>query len=192
MTVCVAALADDGKTVVYAADKMIGTGFIETELGQEKILPLGDRWRVLISGNNIAPAFDIVDRARDKLATTGATTYKAAAAAMEEAWAEKRLEAAEALYLRPRGMTVPDFLKERLQNPDSASVKDLDNKVSSHEFSLHLLVAGFDNGDGRIFSLYDEDRGRSRRHDVPGFHAVGSGWVSAIRMMLSLLRTRSS
>ncbi len=46
MTVCVAALADDGKAVVYAADKMIGAGFIETELGQEKILPLGDRWRV--------------------------------------------------------------------------------------------------------------------------------------------------
>jgi hypothetical protein len=48
MTVCVAALADDGKTVVYAADKMIGVGFIETGLGQEKILPLGEQRRVLI------------------------------------------------------------------------------------------------------------------------------------------------
>src|SRR5712691_9331099 len=106
MTVCVAALADDGKSLVYAADKMIGAGFIETELGQEKILRLGDKWRVLISGNDVAPAFDIVDRARHKLAAKGVTTYRAASESMEEAWAEKRLEEASAMYLRPRGMTV--------------------------------------------------------------------------------------
>ncbi len=183
MTVCVAALADDGKTIVYAADKMIGAGFIETEGGQEKILPLGERWRVLVSGDDVAPAFEILDRARHKLMSKPNATYEAASEVMEEAWAEKRLEEAEALYLRPRGMTLDDFKKERLQNPDSASVQDLDSRVSRHEFSLHLLVVGFDNGEGRIFSLYREDRGIAKRHDAPGFHAVGSGWVSAVHMM---------
>ncbi len=183
MTVCVAALADHSKTIVYAADKMIGAGFIETEGGQEKILPLGDKSRVLISGDDVVPAFEIVDRARQKLAARAEATYKSASESMEEAWAEKRLERAEALYLRPRGMKIADFLKERLQNPDSANVQDLDAKVSGHEFSLHLLVVGFDGDEGRTFSLYGDERGIARRHDAPGFHAVGSGWVSAVHMM---------
>ena len=58
----------------------------------------------------------------------------------------------------------------------------MDRQLSSYEFSLHLLVVGFDNDIGWIFSLYDKDRGIAKRHDAPGFHAVGSGWVSAIHM----------
>ena len=38
-----AALADDGRTLVYAADKLVGPRIIETEFEQEKILALGDK-----------------------------------------------------------------------------------------------------------------------------------------------------
>ncbi len=102
MTVCVGTLADDSKTLVFAADKAIGIGMIQAELAEEKILPLGEKWRVLISGNDIAPVFPIMDRARAKLGASASTSLAAAVDAMHGAYIETRLASAEVKYLAPR------------------------------------------------------------------------------------------
>jgi hypothetical protein len=64
MTCCVASICDEGKSIVLVSDKMIGTGMIESEPEISKVLWLHKNWRVMLAGDDIAPAFPIVDTAK--------------------------------------------------------------------------------------------------------------------------------
>jgi hypothetical protein len=64
MTVCVATICDNGKSIILVADKMIGIGFIESEPDINKLLQLHKDWWVLFAGNDISPVFDVIAYAR--------------------------------------------------------------------------------------------------------------------------------
>jgi hypothetical protein len=97
----------------------------------------------------------------------------------------ERKELAEATHLTPRGLTLKEF-----NSPASKVIPKLirtriaDN-IRMESLPVSLLVAGFDaSGKGHIFSVSDyEDRGRPRRHDIPGYCAIGSGGDGAMYMM---------
>jgi len=57
--------------------------------------------------------------------------------------------------------------------------------VSDHEFSIELLIAGFDRAQqGHIFTVRsDVKRGKPQLDDAEGYSAVGSGGFAAIYMM---------
>jgi hypothetical protein len=61
MTTCVAAITDDGEALLLIADKMIGVGWVESELEITKMRELHKDWWVLFAGDDITPVFDIVD-----------------------------------------------------------------------------------------------------------------------------------
>jgi hypothetical protein len=46
MTVCVAAICDNGKTIILVSDRMIGPGFIESEPNLNKVIKLHGQWWV--------------------------------------------------------------------------------------------------------------------------------------------------
>ena len=53
----------------------------------------------------------------------------------------------------------------------------------NHKLELSLVTAGFDkDGVGHIFTITDP--GIYARHDIPGFHAIGSGSFGAYYMLL--------
>ena len=64
MTLCIAALADDRKTIVMAADRMVSTTFIESELEISKIIPVDDHWWIMLAADALAGAFPIIDNVR--------------------------------------------------------------------------------------------------------------------------------
>ena len=186
MTVCVAALADHRKAIVLAADKMVGLGAIESEADIQKILALRKDWWVMLAADDISPAFDIVDHARKRLKNARALGIDDVMDAVVKSYQEKRLKQAEAIYLAPRGWKLSEFNSRRVGDVIPQNLRaELDFQMHAHRLSLSLLVAGFDrNGQGHIFSVYDYDnRGDARRHDIPGYHAIGSGSQAAIYMM---------
>jgi len=187
MTVCVAALADRGKTLILAADKMVGIGSIEAEPEVEKILPIHKDWRIMVAGNGISPVFDIVDAVKKEIARKQKASVTTMIDAVLQAYQAQRNTDATTVYLSPRGLTLKEFKAERSKNPDSNFIRGLDQEIYNHEFEMELLVAGFDQtGQGRIFSMRSwPRRGSPRRHDIPGFHAIGSGSDAAIHMMYS-------
>jgi 20S proteasome alpha/beta subunit len=186
MTVCVAALCDDRKGIVIAADKMIGLGTIESEADIHKIFKIHENWWVMLAGDDISSAFDIIDHAKQKLAQVQSIDIDAAVRAVVQSYGEKRSSEAEAIHLIPRGLTL-----EQLNSPASANAipdtlrVELREKISSHYLGVCLLVVGFDvKKKGHIFSVWDAvERGRPCRHDIPGYHAIGSGAHGAIYMM---------
>ena len=183
MTTCVAAICDDGNAIVLVADKMIGVGYVESELDITKMRPIHTDWWMLFAGDDISPVFDIVDYAKARIDQTEAASVGEVQAAVKAAFAQKRLENVETLYLSPIGWDIARFNdegKERLPNFD-----EIQTKMDAYTLGIELLVAGFDAGKGCVFTLYGygENRGLPLRSDIPGFDAIGSGSTVATYMM---------
>jgi len=185
MTCCVAALCAERKAIVLAADKMVGMGAIETEPEISKIFRLHRDWWAMLSGNDISPAFDIIDGAKQELRTKKAVNVEGAERIVFESYQEKRVKEAEARYLTPLGWTLRKFNSPASRVIPDATRANITYMLQNYSLSVSLLVAGFDiRGRGHIFSVYDRDnRGNPRRHDIPGYHAIGSGGFGARYMM---------
>jgi hypothetical protein len=182
MTICIATLCDNRKSLVLVADKMLGTGFVQAELNIQKRLRLRRDWWAMLAGNDISPAFDVVDHARQALSALEQVTVDDVAREITDSYQKKRLADAEALYLRPRGWTTQKFAAEGRNAFPEALFREIDSKIQHHELSLTLLVAGFD-GEGHGHILCVDNPGVARRHDAPGFAAIGSGSFAALSMM---------
>jgi len=152
MTCCVAALCERRRTIILVADRMLGAGIAQAELRINKIRPLHPDWKVMIAGNGVGPAFDIIDKTSRDLGS-GPQTVDRVEQTMAKHFRERRIDEASALG-----------------KPD-------------HRLQISLLTAGFDeNGVGHIFTV--SNPGLYARHDIPGFHAIGSGSFGAYYMLL--------
>jgi 20S proteasome alpha/beta subunit len=183
MTTCVAAVCDYGNTIVMVADKMIGMGYVESELEVTKMRQLHPDWWMLFAGDDLTSVFDIVDYAKADLDQKQPATLAAVKTAVTEAYAKRRIEDAEALYLTPIDWSLADFNRDG--NAQLPNFSELQSKIESYVLPIELLVAGFENKRGHVFSLsgYGEKRGIPSRYDIPGFHSVGSGSTVAMFMM---------
>lgn len=185
MTCCVAALCDKGKSIVLVADKMVGMSMIEGEPEITKILSFHRHWRVMIAGDDISPAFPIIDLIRQKLSRLRTVGVRQVMDAFNESFASERAGIAEAVHLVPRGWTIKTFNSRAAEIIPKRLRREISDRVHNQRLEVELLVAGFDgSGKGHIFNVDDfEHRGRSRRQDIPGYHAVGSGAPGAMYMM---------
>lgn len=182
MTTCVAAICEDGNAIVLVADKMIGVGYIESELEITKMRPIHKNWWILFAGDDLTPVFDIVDYANAGIGN-GSASIGDVQEAVKVAFARKRMEEAEALYLTPIGWTIETFNKDG--SDKLADFEQIKSKIEDYSLSVQLLVVGFDGSRGHIFSLYGygEKRGIPQRYDIPGFDSIGSGATAATLMM---------
>jgi hypothetical protein len=166
---------------------MIGMEMIEGEPEITKILKLHSDWRVMIAGNDISPAFPIVESAKQKLRRRrGRLTVQQVMSDVYDSYVKERIGVAESMHLVPRGWTVNTFNSRASSEviPERTR-KEIADKLHNQRLEVSLLVAGFDgSGKGHIFSLDEyEHRARPRKQDIPGFHAVGSGAGGALYMM---------
>ena len=183
MTVCIAALCDNRKSLLLVADRMIGLAIAEAELNIRKTMPLHPDWWVMIAGNGIAPAFDIIDAARGKLPQSDSVTVDAAMDAVADAYHAKRLSIAETRYIKSRGDTLAEFRATGVNRYPKTLYREIDTKIDDFELPLTLLVAGFDkNGVGQIFIVTDP--GEAHRQDIPAFASIRSGKYTAEASLL--------
>ncbi len=191
MTCCVAALCNEGKSLILIADRMIGTWAIEAELEISKLRKLSTHWWVLFAGDDISPVFDIIDWTRvaiakkcekAKIADDRSIPIDIISEAMRESYERKRLSQAETLYLAPIGWDLASFNAGGHSNlPDFLEIK---GKIADYTLGVELLVCGFSSGTGYMLSLVGNiSGGIVNRHDVPGFHSIGSGSAGANYML---------
>jgi hypothetical protein len=185
MTICIATLCDDRKTIIVAADKMVGMGAIQRELAIKKLYQVHKNWWLMFSAEDCAPVFPIVDNIRKSLSNKKIGVQDVTDITVN-CYQKERATQAEALYLKPRGWNIDMFTRRGTTNFTVSRFEEIDNRLQAHELEIDLLVTGFDNkGIGHIFSLRGDrfTRGFAIRHDIPGFHAIGSGSDGALFMM---------
>lgn len=61
MTCCVAAVCDNGKSIVLVADKLIGFQFVEAQPDIKKIIQVHKNWWIMFAAEDISPVFEIAD-----------------------------------------------------------------------------------------------------------------------------------
>ena len=186
MTVCIAALCEERKALVLATDRMVRSTRFGTEAEFHKTWRLHKDWWLMLAGDDVAPAFDIIDAVKKKLDGQDRFSVDDVERAVTESHREKRAAEAEAKYLIPRGWTLDRFSSSASTILPEPLCLSLDNDLQSYGLDIELLIAGFDaEGRAHVFSVNDDDnRGAARRHDVPGFFAIGCGSPGAYFMMM--------
>lgn len=183
MTTCNAVICGDGTAIILVADKMISAGFIESELEITKMRQIHADWWMLFAGDDITPVFDIIDYAKADLEDGQPASVVRVQNVVQVAFAKKRMEMAEALYLTPIKWDIERFNNEgNTLLPDFSEIK---TKIADFSLGIELLIAGFDQRKAYVFSLYGygENRGIPRRSDIPGFDSIGSGSTGSTFMM---------
>lgn len=182
MTLCIAALADERSSIVIAADKMVSISVIESELPISKVLKLHPNWWAMVAASPLPGAFPIVDNVAGRLDEQSQYSVDDVAAVVVEEFRRERLARAEAEHLGSRGLTLERFHDQGREILPDLTYREVDRAITSFAFQVSFLVAGFDaEGVGRVFSV--QTPGISDRHDIPGFHAIGSGLYGAMYMM---------
>jgi|HubBroStandDraft_4_1064222.scaffolds.fasta_scaffold00042_4 20S proteasome alpha/beta subunit len=190
MTCCVAALADNARTIILVSDRQIGLRMISTDPETVKARQVHPRWWLMYAGDDISPIFNIADAIQEALKElsggqaaidNNATTIPSISDVekkVSECVQNERQAEVEAQYLRPRGWTFDTFQRQAPHLPKKL-VTSVVNEVNSHDMPISLLLAGFDRlGYGYLFTVYGTSM-YPRRHDNPGYTAIGSGSEAA-------------
>lgn len=182
MTVCVAAIAEESKSIVMIADKAVTYGAISADAGIEKMQGIGDSgWFALMSGN-LPDCEAVIRRAVFRLPIE--RTYESMLSCLEGAYKEVQSEWLEAVALRPLLLTREDLLARpaSLQPLADQTIQLANQRLQQLNFDVYLLVCGFEANKPHIFTVVRP--GVAQSHDTTGFAAIGNGNEAATARLL--------
>lgn|ERR1035438_1372909 len=181
MTVCIAALANVGKSLVLACDSRLSAESFSGDNTAIKMYGLTSpfQWWAMVAGD-VSHAIPVIEAATLRLlALTDATnTRETVERAVVSAYQGVRRQLAEDSVLTPLG-----FDWEYLQRGDSDIAGKLVEDLKQVTLGCEFLVAGFDwNGDGYIFSVAHP--GIVKNHNMCGYEAIGTGAYNSLATLM--------
>lgn len=186
MTVCIAALYENGKGCVLASDQMttahfpIGYEFENEEV--RKIIKVRDvaAAYALISGD-VLFANEVLEAVRKQVDAQGVTATPMIAELFRQHYQNVRRRHVIHTELEPRGLTIDSYYQshQRLLSP---IVQIIDNALRTSNPRTEFIVAGFAESRCSIFSIINP--GDLFCHDAIGFVAVGSGAPHALYSLI--------
>ena len=173
MTICLALVCDEGKSVAAVDDRMVSDSSLSLEFEQKtrKIELIGATFAALTAGDALAHS-DLLKDAADGMGGLVQPGVREVATVVEQCFIEHRQALAEKLVLRPLGMDHETFL-ERQQSLSGDIVLALSSEYQSVELGVELLVAGIDSTGAHLYVI--SDPGIARCFDSIGYAAIGSG-----------------
>lgn len=175
MTVCIAALAEEGKKVVLASDRMITASFpipyeFETD-DVPKVYRVGNT--IVMSAGNALNAYAIIERAKAEIASRQIRNVEQTAETVRRSFQDYRRSRAVEQLLEPRGLSLESYY-DRQQKLVLGVVQDVESKLTSFNLKIELILAGCQDKEGcHIFTI--SHPGVSLLHDAVGYVSIGSG-----------------
>lgn len=189
MTICIAALSDEGATCVVAADRQITAGgtALEFEHHERKIDSISDSCFALSSGNALV-ATEVVERTKQAVAAVGNATVHQTSECMRDVYMAVHLERVEQVILVPRGWRWPEYKQFGHSQIPLQSYLAIDQLIFNFALQTEFIVAGVDAAGGHIGWVHYHGMaggGWLEFYDKIGFQAIGSG-ASHASILLSL------
>ncbi len=187
MTVCIAALYEDGDGVVLASDHMVTTSYpMPYEFENDEMskihrmsehapifaLAAGD----LVNGNEMLDHAQM-EVARQEVARENGITADQVAEIVRMCYSSLRLKLAVSLHLEPRGMDHPTFISNQ-NNLTPQLAQYLDQAIAQFDIGVELIVAGPTNEKVGIYQIVHP--GVIINATSIGYAAIGSGAPHAI------------
>jgi hypothetical protein len=197
MTVCIAALCEEGKACVVAADREITVGLplnLHFDHGERKIDPVAKNVAVLSSGNALVCA-ELSNRLRKELgASLGeARDLQKAGETLRNLYIQTHVERAASVILAPRGITLDEFKLFGAQRLPPDIFQQIDQLFFNFTLNTEFIVAGVDGSGGHIGWVHYHGMagaGWLEWFDRIGYQAIGSG-SSHAGVLLALLNQHS-
>lgn len=177
MTVCVAALAENGKKIVLGADNMLTIGigtsikYQKEDKDHKKIIKLNNNTYALFAGalHVMAP---LLVYAKENIKDNNSPNK--AAEKLREGLKQFALTKIEEEILEKVGFNW-DIFKNKQQTLNSDIVKDLYNKINNFNLDVEIIIAGFDTQSQHSYLGVLSGNGFLVDHTLDGFLTSGSG-----------------
>ena len=173
MTICLALVCEEGKSLVAVADRMVSVEFLSLEFEQSnrKIDLLARNFAALTAGDALAHT-DLIRQANEEISGMSQPSVIAAASAVEECFIQHRQKLAEKLVLRRVGLDYATFLEQQ-GNLSPELVSGLVSEYQAVELEVEVLIVGVDASGAHLYQITDP--GVATCFDSIGYAAIGSG-----------------
>ena len=191
MTVCIAALYENGKGAVLASDHMITASIpIGYEFENEetsKIVQLTDESYALFAGN-VLYGDQILQSAIESIAADGQQNVRGIAEQVKTCYARFRLAYLVERFLAPRGLTMESYYAQQ-DKLNARIVEDIDQALSHLDLGVECIVVGPSISGYGIYTIGNP--GVAIRNDAVGFSAIGSGAPHVVYSLLGATYRKS-
>lgn len=176
MTICIAALADNCKTLVLSADQMITANIpisyqFETN-NVKKIYDINENIVIMTAGNALY-AYEIIDLVKRNLSSDqNPITVQYVAEITRRIYQNFRRQKVVTKLIEPRGLTLSDYLlnQSKLHN---GVVQEIEQNLVNFSIDVELIIAGSNTDRCHVLSVTHP--GDLVSHDSIGYVCVGSG-----------------
>ena len=178
MTVCIAAICENGNAIVFASDREYGIEYTSGEFHDPKVQPLfrpknPGNWSVAFAGT-VPHAIEVIGTIRRYENEIESRSWFDLMSALEKNYRRVRLSKAEGEIFSARGWTLEQFQKHGSQQLPPTTYANLDTRLGLYNLDASLLVAGFASDDFPAILSVDNP-GVAREHSKIGFWCIGSG-----------------
>jgi 20S proteasome alpha/beta subunit len=188
MTICIAAICDDGRAIVVAADRMFTAPAplnLEFEPPISKIEKMGGCCVAMASGNSLYAA-ELAERIKQHISQHGGKTPKMLPTATfaKDAYIKLRNEKIQEQIINPllgpdfatqteKGVSLPTYLKDQ-----GAMYQNVVIQTNQFNLGVDITLAGCDDSGSHIYYLGNP--GTVVAFDKLGYNAIGSGSIHAM------------
>jgi hypothetical protein len=181
MTVCIAVgceFLSNAPRIIMVSDTQVAMGV--TSSHALKARRLSEQWSVMIAGDDVSYAEDVIALAVETCAGRASRNLADAAFSTTKAYQSVRREQIEQELLSSYNLTIEEFLGKSPDFPTPTKRQSLLDEIDHFDLGCEFLIAGF--GDNRespqIFQVKHPGRYVSR--SLVGYWAIGSGSINAI------------
>jgi len=182
MTVCIAAICDEGKKVVASSDRMITISMppIEYEHAVPKIEKVFKSCVALTSGSALEHT-ELCREVENRISGMSAPSTRTIVDKIVECYIERRRRKIEEEILKSRGFSFDTFYPNLKNLPPEIGIT-IDSRIESYNFNLEILAAGVDKIGGHVYQI--DNPGTASCFDALGYGSVGSGWHHAVYSLI--------
>jgi hypothetical protein len=116
MTVCIASISTDDKSIFAVSDHMLSTGDMSVDFGAIKFRPIHNNWIAMFSGNDVSTVVPVLRRVQ-MLISAYTVFPEVISRAFQTAIQEAITSREEVSILLPFGLTMEQFTRDGLRNP---------------------------------------------------------------------------
>ena len=174
MTVGIAAICDNRKAIIMAADRLmtVGPENLATDTDMRKVMELTPQTWIAYTGT-VQDCEYASERFKHASSLLSLQSVYGVAKRLRKACEHMRTRQIEEKILRPIwNVNFREYKRASLRNPISPIVNDVLNRILTFQYQLTLMVCGFDGDRAHIYRVSNSF---VNSHSALGFHAIGYG-----------------
>ncbi|HUW24780.1 MAG TPA: hypothetical protein VMW04_04105 [Patescibacteria group bacterium] len=186
MTICIAAMAENGKKIVVAVDRMITANFpISYEFETDdvpKIYRLGGN-AVAMSAGNALNAHEVIEKANNQIKNQQISKIEQILEVLRRSYQDYRRRLVIERTLEPRGLTLDNYYTMQ-QKLVPAVVQEIESQLTNFSLQVELIVSGCrDEEECHLYTITHP--GINLLHDAIGYVSIGSGAPHAMYYLIA-------